>query len=79
MSSGLPQATKSRKFTVERDKDSDTLYHFHTDVDVTVISYLGVPRLSMSLTIVFAFIGSKVPHDVSRRKTKNLDLEFQVS
>ena len=33
MFSGLPQATKSRKFAVERDKDSHTLCNFYTDVD----------------------------------------------
>ena len=35
MSSGLPQTTKSRKFTVERDKDCDQFCNFHmyTNVD----------------------------------------------
>ena len=32
MFSGLPQATKSRTFSVERDKDSHTLCNCHTDV-----------------------------------------------
>ena len=43
MFSGLPQTTKTRKFPVKRDKDSNTLCTFHTDVDETC---LGVPRLS---------------------------------
>ena len=43
MFSGLPQTTKSHKFTVERDKDSDTLCKFHADADETC---LGVPPLS---------------------------------
>ena len=34
MFSGLPQTKKSQKFTVERDRDSETLCNFHTDVDV---------------------------------------------
>ena len=33
MSSGLPQTTKSRKFTVERDEDCDTFGNFHTNAD----------------------------------------------
>ena len=36
MFSGLPQATKSRTFSVERDKDSHTLSNCHTDVDANL-------------------------------------------
>ena len=66
MFSGVPQTTQSRKFTVEKDKDSDTLPKIPRRRRLTC---LGVPRLSsvfvMSLTIVFALIGSKVSHDPS--------------
>ena len=43
MFSGFPQTTKSRKFTVERDKDSDTLCKIPHRRRLTC---LGVPRLS---------------------------------
>ena len=57
-------------------KGIKTATHFVTSTPTSMLTYLGVPRLSMSVTIVFAFIGSKVPHDVLGRKSETLDVEF---